>query len=130
MISVQREGGFALDKVAGYVVDTVMRVAVDGIDQVSCRTPSDGFGFVVDRRQCGPRAGGQYRPVIVADDGDVIRDAQSLLLEHVNAAAGQLIVLADHCIELDPLVEQQAGGGAAPAFVPFAVTNWAGGFNT
>lgn len=34
---------------------------------------------------------------------DVIRDAQSLLLEHVNAAAGQLIVLADHCIELDPL---------------------------
>ena len=41
MISVQREGGFALDKVAGYVVDTVMRVAVDGIDQVSCRTPSD-----------------------------------------------------------------------------------------
>lgn len=72
LISVQREGGFALDKVAGYVVDTVMRVAVDGIDQVSCRTPSDGFGFVVDRRQCGPRAGGQYRPVIVADDGDVI----------------------------------------------------------
>ena len=66
----------------------------------------------------------------MADDGDVIRDAQSLLLEHVNAAAGQLIVLADHCIELDPLVEQQAGGGAAPAFVPFAVTNWAGGFNT
>ena len=41
MISVQREGGFALDKAAGYVVDTVMRVAVDGIDQVSCRTPSD-----------------------------------------------------------------------------------------
>lgn len=40
LISVQREGGFALDKVAGYVVDTVMRVAVDGIDQVSCRAPS------------------------------------------------------------------------------------------
>ena len=40
LISVQREGGFALDKAAGYVVDTVMRVAVDGIDQVSCRTPS------------------------------------------------------------------------------------------
>ena len=40
MISVQREGGFALDKAAGYVVDTVMGVTFDGIDQVSCRTPS------------------------------------------------------------------------------------------
>nr|WP_295028078.1 hypothetical protein [uncultured Mobiluncus sp.] len=66
----------------------------------------------------------------MTDDGDVIRDAQSLLLEYVNAAAGQLIVLADHCIELDPLVEQQTGGRTAPAFVPFVVTNWAGGFNT
>lgn len=47
MISVQREGGFALDKAAGYVVDTVMRVAVDGIDQVSCRTPSDGTRCLV-----------------------------------------------------------------------------------
>jgi len=40
-------GGFALDKAAGYVVDTVMRVAVDGIDQVSCRTPSDGTRCLV-----------------------------------------------------------------------------------
>ena len=129
MISVQREGGFALDKAAGYVVDTVMRVAVDGIDQVSCRTPSDGFGFVVDRRQCGPRAGGQYRPVIVADNGDVIRNAQPLLFEHVNAASGQLVVLADHSIKRDALIEQQAGGGAAPAFVPFAVPDWPGRFD-
>ena len=28
------------------MVDTVMRVAVDGIDQASCRTPSDSFALL------------------------------------------------------------------------------------
>lgn len=64
-----------------------------------------------------------------ADNGDVIRNAQALLLEHVNAASGQLVVLADHSVKRDALIEQQAGGGAAPTLIPLAIPDWPGRFD-
>ncbi len=65
----------------------------------------------------------------MADNSDIIRNAQALLLERINAASGQLVVLTDHGVERDALIEQQTGGGAAPTFVPLAVPDWPGRFD-
>lgn len=65
----------------------------------------------------------------MADNSDIIRNAPALLLERINAASGQLVVLTDHGVERDALIEQQTGGGAAPTFVPLAVPDWPGRFD-
>lgn len=90
----------------------MMRIAVDGVHQVSCRAASDLFGVVVDAGERRARTGGKHLPIIVSDDGHVVGYAQPCRFQGVDAASRELVALAHHGVEFNALVEQQSCRGA------------------
>ena len=66
-------------------------------------------------------------PVVVADDRDVLGDADAVFAQRVGDCAGDLVVAAEEGVRVGRRTRHRVGGAAAPCLAPLAEVDMAGG---